>query len=53
MSEKLSSPNEVLDEKVPYQGGFTEQVPTPNLNNTTTTMQKMDPMVEEYNQDWV
>ena len=53
VAEKLSSPIEVVDKKLPYQGVFTEQVATPNIKNTTTTMQEMDKMVEEYNPDQV
>ena len=47
VAEKVSSPNEVVDKKQPYQGVFPEHVPTLNLNDTTrTTMQKLYQMVE-------
>ena len=53
VAEKLSSPIEVVDKKHPYQGVFTEQVATQNLNNTTTTTQKMVQMVERCSPDQV
>ena len=53
VAEKPSSPIEVVDEKHPYRGVFTEQVATQNLNNTTTTTQKMVQMVERCNPDQV
>ena len=53
VAENLSSPIEVVDKKEPYQGVFPEHVATPNLDDTTTTMQKLDQMVERCNPDQV
>ena len=53
VAEKGSSPIEVADKKHPYQGVFSEHVATPNLNDTTTTIPKMDQIVERCNPDQV
>ena len=53
VDEDLLSPIEVVDKKQPYPGVFPEHVATPNINDTTTTMQKLDQMVERCNPDQV
>ena len=43
VAKKLSSPMEVVDEKLPYQGVFTEQTATPNLKQYNNYYAKNGP----------
>ena len=54
VTEKVIHPNEVVDQKKPYQGVFPKHVSTASLNDTTrTTRQELNQMVETCNQDQV